>query len=157
MLPHYPRTPPRLGRILVDDPLYFVTICTFGRGRFLAEESVHRCFMQYCSESYARRGAATGRYVIMPDHIHCFVRLPQGTKLGPWIGLLKQALTMHLRGIGRCPGPVWQRGFFDHVLRSSESYAEKWEYVFNNPIRAGLVAKPEDWPFAGEIVHIDRA
>ena len=46
---------------------------------------------------------------------------------------------------------AWQDGFFDHLLRSGESYAEKWNYVRMNPVRAGLVARPEDWPYSGEI------
>lgn len=47
-------------------------------------------------------------------------------------------------------GPHWQKGFFDHVLRSEESYSEKWDYVRLNPIRAGLVVQAEDWPYWGE-------
>ena len=93
----------------------------------------------------------------MPDHVHCFVRLPVSGHLSSWVGLLKQAITLHLHGAGLDDGTVWQRGFFDHVLRSSESYREKWEYVVNNPVRAGLVKSASDWPFAGEIVQIDRA
>jgi len=46
---------------------------------------------------------------------------------------------------------VWQREFFDHVLRSEESYAEKWEYMRQNPVRAGLAMSAEDWPFQGEV------
>ena len=53
--------------------------------------------------------------------------------------------------------PVWQRRFFDHVLRSDESYAQKWNYVRENPVRAGLVTNAEDWPYAGEIITIERA
>jgi hypothetical protein len=51
---------------------------------------------------------------------------------------------------------VWQRGFFDHILRSEESYRQKWNYVRDNPVRAGLVANANDWPYAGEIITIDR-
>ncbi|HSP44953.1 MAG TPA: hypothetical protein VLO30_03075, partial [Chthoniobacterales bacterium] len=52
--------------------------------------------------------------------------------------------------------PVWQRRFFDHVLRSDESYTQKWNYVRENPVRAGLVMNATDWPYAGEIIAIDR-
>src|SRR6478672_8443810 len=41
---------------------------------------------------------------------------------------------------------LWQREYFDHVLRSDESYAEKWDYVRENPVRAGLVRSSNDWP-----------
>jgi len=50
--------------------------------------------------------------------------------------------------------PAWQRGFFDHVLRSEESYSQKWEYVRENPVRANLVQYPNDWPYSGEIIPI---
>jgi putative transposase len=46
---------------------------------------------------------------------------------------------------------IWQREFFDHVLRSEESYAEKWEYVRQNPVRAGVAASAEERMFQGEI------
>jgi hypothetical protein len=41
------------------------------------------------------------------------------------------------------------------VLRSSESYSEKWDYVVANPVRAGLVRRAEDWPFQGEIFLLE--
>jgi hypothetical protein len=50
-----------------------------------------------------------------------------------------------------------KKGFFDHVLRSDESYLEKWNYVRENPVRAGLAKSAEQWPYQGEIVYIDRA
>jgi hypothetical protein len=53
------------------------------------------------------------------------------------------------------PGPIWQRQFFDHLLRSPQSYGDKWTYVRENPVRARLVAKAEDWPYAGEIEALE--
>jgi putative transposase len=50
--------------------------------------------------------------------------------------------------------PHWQEGFFDHVLRSSESYSQKWDYVQMNPVRAGLCEKAEDWAYRGEIMNL---
>ena len=75
--------------------------------------------------------------------------------LSKWIGGLKRTLSVALKASG--DGPIWQPGFFDHVLRSDESYAQKWEYVRDNPVRAGLVAQSDDWPYQGEVVVIDRA
>jgi len=42
-------------------------------------------------------------------------------------------------------GPVWEEESFDHVLRSDESLKQKCEYIRQNPVRAGLVQKPEDY------------
>ena len=52
------------------------------------------------------------------------------------------------------PGPHWQKGFFDRVIRSGESYEQKWIYVRDNPVRAELVLSAEDWPYAGEIAEL---
>jgi putative transposase len=82
-----------------------------------------------------------------------FVGLPDNLKFGEWIGMLKRVLTRSLERCGSSD-PIWQRGFFDHVLRSRESYSEKWNYVRENPVRAGLVKNADDWPFYGEIVDI---
>ena len=96
---------------------------------------------------------AVGRYVLMPEHVHLFVALPDDVRLAPWIKSLKVVLGKALSSEG-VKTPHWQQGFFDHVLRGSESYSEKWDYVRQNPVRAGLVEKFEDWPYQGEIVRL---
>ena len=47
--------------------------------------------------------------------------------------------------------PFWQRDFFDHLIRSEESYSEKWNYVKENPVRQNLVEYAEQWEFTGYI------
>jgi hypothetical protein len=47
--------------------------------------------------------------------------------------------------------PIWQRDFFDRQLRTGESYHQKRLYLWENPIKAGLVRQPEDWPYQGEL------
>ena len=51
--------------------------------------------------------------------------------------------------------PIWQRDFWDTQLRKDESYGEKWHYVIENPVRAGLVRRSEDWPYQGELNILD--
>ncbi len=92
----------------------------------------------------------------MPDHLHFFVAGPNDFVLSKWMGTLKRILSKALPPTDS-KDPIWQRGFFDHVLRSDESYGKKWNYVRENPVRAGLVTDADDWPYAGEIVYIDRS
>src|SRR5213082_3467310 len=68
--------------------------------------------------------------------------------------LLKNALSKVLREKDVL-SPHWQKGFFDHILRSGDSYSEKWEYVRENPVRASLVKAGTDWPFVGEIFDLE--
>ena len=90
--------------------------------------------------------------MIMPDHVHLFVRSGRNFILSSWIGGLKRAISVALKS-----QRLWQPGFFDHILRNDESYAEKWNYVRDNPVRAGLVELAENWPYHGEVVVIARA
>ena len=87
----------------------------------------------------------------MPDHIHLFAAFsPASPDLSFWVKGLKAVVARHLKTQDLNP-PYWQERFFDHVLRSEESYAQKWVYVRDNPVRAGLVANWADWPYQGEI------
>ena len=47
----------------------------------------------------------------------------------------------------------WQDGYHDHKFRTPESESRKWEYVCLSPVRYGLVKRPEEWPFGGEMFY----
>jgi REP element-mobilizing transposase RayT len=99
-----------------------------------------------------RHGWAIGRYVIMPDHVHFFCSPEMEAKpLATFLQAWKQWSSKRILLALKTTGALWQSEFFDHVLRSSESYSQKWGYVRDNPVRAGLVSDAEDWPWQGEI------
>ena len=88
----------------------------------------------------------------MPDHVHFFCSAElDGKTLPTFMQAWKQWSSKRLARELGFSGPIWQEEFFDHVLRSSESYSQKWVYVKENPGRAGLVAGAEDWPWQGKI------
>jgi REP element-mobilizing transposase RayT len=97
-------------------------------------------------------GWIVGRYVVMPDHVHFFAApcREETRNLSAFVGSWKRWTKRGILALG-LEGFEWQAEFFDHLLRSSESYESKWEYVRANPVRAGLVQDPEEWPFAGEV------
>ena len=158
-------TPPRLPQVFqkYDPPLYLITFTTLLRRPLLACPEVHAAFRTFAERGLALN-VAVGRYVIMPDHAHVFVRIGRDMTLSRWERGLKQHLGKALAALGHQPTEIpgaqlrtyWQPGFFDHLLRQNESYAEKWDYVWRNPVRAGLVARPEDWPYQGQVHLIDR-
>ena len=83
----------------------------------------------------------------MPDHLHLFCA-PSDLQvtIERWMAFWKDRLAKTQPESGR-----FQRGGFHHRLRSAESYSQKWQYVRENPVRAGLVTKPEDWPYQGRV------
>jgi len=133
----------RLDRIFVRTPIYFVTTCTRNRRAILARESVHEAFVCF-AEKGLQHGAWIGAYVLMPDHLHAFVGLDdRKIDLPSWMKSFKNTLSKALRFDG-IAAPHRQKDFFDHVLRSEESYEEKWQHVRENPVRAGLVKRWQD-------------
>jgi putative transposase len=149
----FPRPPRRLELVYAHDPLYFITCCTYRRRALLANHPVHAAFLEFGQRGLRDLGVAVGRYVILPDHLHFFVAIPAHVTLGSWVGTLKRVVGKSVqRNDSR--DPIWQRGFFDHVLRSAESYSQKWNYVRENPVRARLVENADAWPYAGEIAVI---
>jgi REP element-mobilizing transposase RayT len=131
-----------------------VTACTANRRKILARSAIHKTFIEFAKNG-PKHGAWLGRYVLMPDHLHAFVALDdEKMTLANWMKSLKNSLSKAMRAEKISP-PHWQKTFFDHVLRGSESYSEKWEYVSENPVRAGLVKRSEEWRFQGEIFSLE--
>ena len=149
--------PPRLEQSLqtYDPPLYFITICTIHRQKIGDLGTAYRAFECYVRRARDEFGVAVGRYVMMPDHLHLFVRGSDDFNLAQWVNGLKRAISIPLGATKK--RLLWQPGFFDHVLRNDESYSQKWEYVRENPVRAGRVSRADDWLYQGEFVFIDRA
>jgi REP element-mobilizing transposase RayT len=144
--------PRRLDLIYTHQPLYFVTFATRDRRAIPSLNHAQIALHHYAQAGAAKFNVALGRYVMMPDHVHLFARGDRNFRLSIWIGGLKRAMSVAVKS-----PRLWQPGFFDHVLRSDESYTKKWNYVRDNPVRAGLVKTPNEWPYQGEVVVIDRA
>ena len=85
----------------------------------------------------------------MPTHLHAMMQ-PGQRLLVDFVGEFKKKtadLARETRGITK----LWQRSFFDHRLRSNESEIEQCEYIRMNPVRAGLVDRPDDWLWTGSV------
>ena len=140
------------GVLIPDDGfvLVFDTVCTKDRKPKLATVEIHELLKKVWTDASAW---LMGRYVILPDHIHYFAapgNLP--ISLDNWVTYWKSQFTKSYRKQFSSPPPFdWQTDHWDTRLRTWERYSEKWEYVRYNPVRHGLVSKPEDWPFQGMI------
>jgi REP element-mobilizing transposase RayT len=148
----------RLDIVWIEPPIYFVTVCAKDRRRILADAEVVSILRDELASARGRHGWSVGRYVAMPDHLHFFCasdETPDAASLSRFIGSFKEWSAKRMIAAG-LRAPIWQKQFFDHLLRSDESYENKWTYVRENPVRAGLVAKQDDWPCAGEIDILKR-
>ena len=86
----------------------------------------------------------------MPDHFHALIGIGEsGLTLGAICGAFKSLST---RAYWQWhAGRLWQRQFFDHIIRNEEDYFETRNYIRLNPVRKGLVSDWRDWEHTGEI------
>jgi REP element-mobilizing transposase RayT len=86
----------------------------------------------------------------MPDHLHLLVQAKEGCQsLERFIGAFKNITTrLYWQQGGK--GKLWQRGFYDHIVRRDEDLATISGYIMDNPVRAGSVEEPEQYPWLGQ-------
>ena len=126
--------------------LVFLTVCTKDRKPILATAAAHDAIRRAWEGA---RDWRVGRYVVMPDHVHLFCA-PGRVDYPPLAAWVKYWKALASRGWPvPAQQPLWQVDFWDTQLRRGDNYGEKWEYVRRNPVRAKLVASPEDWPYQG--------
>ena len=125
----------------------FVTFCKLIRDPF--PDAARDLILAHCVHDHGKRIDLEAA-VVMPDHVHLLLT-PLADDQGlphslPFI--LKLIKGVSARGVNELAGksgPVWQEEPFDHVVRSEKSFQEKVEHLRQNPVRRGLVMKPEDY------------
>jgi REP element-mobilizing transposase RayT len=146
--------PPRIPNWLSWEQrtIYFITLCVQDRKSVLANLKAWRICRDTC--------AKLNRWIVlaaiaMPDHLH-LLAAPIGNRdasLSDFTKWFKRWFNEEYRNCrpsvsdGRAKAWHWQEGCFDRLLRSGESLSEKWEYLRQNPVRAGLVENADDWPY----------
>ena len=134
--------PPRIPVWLRWDQevVYFLTFCVAQRQKVLANDKAFAAFKSAIARLTNWNVIAA---VLMPDHLHLLIapndrELPAGNASGAIKRWMRQELAATWQ---------WQPGSFDRLIRSDESAEEKWQYIRENPARAGLVKNWQDWPY----------
>ena len=135
-LDHTPHFAGRFGAI------YFVTICCQQRGRNqLCHEGTAKILFDTSRIYHTRSRWNLSLLLLMPDHLHGVTGVDGRDSLSQLIRDYD-----YKRITAKLANMEWQRNFFDHRLRHDESFAEKFAYICQNPVRAGLVQHEADWP-----------
>jgi len=121
--------------------VFFITVCTLPRGKNQLADPEAWAGIRAAAAHYHAVGRWHLRlFLAMPDHVHALASFPATETMARVVSAWKHF-------IGRRLGLVWQRDFFDHRLRTAASLDDKAHYIRLNPVRAGLVARPEAWPY----------
>jgi putative transposase len=131
---------------------YFLTFCTHDRKRgFVTHEAVTTVRTQI-ERAAAEEDIALIAYCYMPDHVHLLAEgKAEDSDSLRFIKRAKQFSGFHYKA--KFEHRLWQRYGYEHTLRSWEAAICVARYILENPVRAGLVTRIEDYPFSGSSVY----
>ncbi|AUH63954.1 transposase [Paracoccus zhejiangensis] len=148
-------------------PIFF-TVTLAQRDSWLLVEEIDRLRMAVAA-TRSTRPFAIEAWVVLPDHLHCIWRLPDGdTDYSARWGAIKARCTRAVTAevgwnptlrsaskVAKGDAGLWQRRFWEHHLRDEADLAAHLRYCWWNPVKHRLVERPEDWPYSS--FHRDKA
>lgn len=131
--------------VRAENAKYFLTLCCAERHREqLTTAECAAGIIQSIDFGQQRGDWHVHLLLLMPDHLHMIASFPDHQ------AAMTKSIAYWKRLIARRHHIGWQKGFFDHRLRHGNALDEKAAYIRMNPVRAGLCAKPEEWPYVRE-------
>lgn len=136
----------RLVRFQKTRNFHFITFSCFGRLPLLAPRNGYGTFEAELEKVRQRYQFVVAGYVLMPEHVHLHVSEPQVSSLSIALQVLKQQTSRKLKWPDEAQ--FWQRRNYDFNVHNPEKTTEKLRYMHRNPVKRGLVTKPEDWAWS---------
>jgi REP element-mobilizing transposase RayT len=130
---------------------YFLTFCTRDRRDCFRDRAIVTLVLMQFRRVATTSSFAVLAYCLMPDHAHLLVEgLTARADLRRFAKAAKQASGQaYARQAGR---PLWQEGYYERVLRPNDDALGVARYIIANPVRAGLVVTPGEYPYLGSDV-----
>jgi valyl-tRNA synthetase len=147
----------RLPHFQHGDRTYFITYRT-ARGELSPQE--RKIALEACTHFHGQR-AIVYLALVMPDHVHMLIQpLEKGDgtryQLGELMHSIKSFSAHAINKLRGATGAVWQDEWYDRIMRDGGEFEEKWNYIWDNPYRAGIVKKPDMYPFWSSPSEVDR-
>jgi REP-associated tyrosine transposase len=136
-----------LRRLVLSDRWFFITSRLLPRRRIFSEWEF-ACLARVIHEPRAEHGFLLTGWVFLPDHWHAIFYPAYPLTISRVMEAIKDGATKRINRARREVGTLMQPRFFDRALRTVREYHEKVEYIHLNPVKAGLVTRPEDWPWS---------
>jgi putative transposase len=143
--------PDGLKRLHNSEQSHFLTFSCYHRLPLLAQMQMQSAFLVALEQTRRRFQMRIYGYVVMPEHVHLLLSEPAGEMLSRAVQMLKSKVSIQARKERkRAAGdmPFWQTRYFDHNVRNNEGFVTQLRYIHRNPVKRGLCAAPEDWPWS---------
>lgn len=129
---------------------YFITICAHNKQTHFNNEVIINNLLKHLKQEADRFSFSIYAYCFMPDHLHLLLTGEEGVNLIKFMRTFKQITGYYFKQ--QMKKPLWQKSFFDHVIRKRESINDITGYILNNPVRKGMVDDYRKYPYLGSFV-----
>jgi putative transposase len=152
---------PEYRRIRVKGGSYFFTVVTFGRRPCLIDDQVRAALRKGIQEVRQSLPFSIDAWILLPDHLHAIWTLPENDdNFGSRWAVIKRTvscqcgyLAVNDEPINESPAKrgesgIWQRRFWDHLIRDELDFQRHLDYLHWNPVKHGYVKRVIDWPYS---------
>ena len=152
---------PEYRRVRVPGGTYFFTVVTYDRRPILCQDACRLALRAAIQETRVRFPFESPAWVLLPDHLHCIWKLPEGDADFPTRWRLIKARFSRLVADGlsqsapanpsrqrHAERTVWQRRYWEHAIRNEEDLRRHIDYIHFNPVKHGLAAEPGEWLYS---------
>jgi putative transposase len=134
-------------KVLSNARVFFVTTKTSMAQRLLQSERNAVLLIDVLRSNVAAGKFQIHDFVIMPDHLHLLMTLPSEVSVEKAMQLIKGGFSYRVKREFGYQGEVWQRGFSEVRIIDGQAFLQHRAYIFQNPVKAGLVDRAEQWPY----------
>jgi putative transposase len=150
----------RAGRISEPMACYEITKCVDGRKQVLANDASAKLILSCYDWLRQQNHIKLLAFCVMPDHYHVLFVLLYGKSLKEVIESASKFTATKINELIHSKGQFWQDSFHDHRCRDVDDALDRLTYIEQNPLRAGFVSDPTEWPyssaFPGNAQFLDR-
>ena len=155
---------PNYRRAFVPGGCWFFTVNLLERRQTLLVDHI-ATLREAVAKTRQSQPYTIDAFVVLPDHLHAIWTLPPGdadfsTRWRLIKSRFARALPKHERlsavRVARNERGIWQRRFWEHLIRDEADYARHVEYYYINPVKHGLVTKVRDWPHSSFHRDVER-
>jgi len=145
----------RLARVVIPGVPHLVTQRGNGRARTFFGDEDYAFYRDLLADSCRAAGVEIWAYVLMPSHVHLILTPSDDDGLRRALAPAHRRYAGHIHARRRRTGHFWQ-GRFGAVAMDEDYLGAALRYVALNPVRARLVARPEDWQWSSARAHLKR-
>jgi putative transposase len=127
---------------------YFISTATWERRAILQSQPLCDLLLSVIRENRGKQRLQMHEFVFMRDHVHLIFTPAPEISLEKAVQFIKGGFSFRAKKEQIFNGEIWQKGYNESAIKDAEVYARRVEYVWMNPVRAGLVDRPQDYSYS---------